>query len=165
MALDFPSSPTDGQVYNNFIWDAAKGVWKSKNIAGTVASVSATVPTSANNGDMWFNSTTGVTYVYYNDGTSSQWVETVTTAALMNSIDDALDVVITSPSDGNLLKYDGATSKWINSSDTSVVQLNKQTISTNYTMPSGYNGVSAGPITIANGITVTIPDGSAWSVV
>lgn len=29
MALDFPSNPVDGQVYGNFIYDAAKGTWKS----------------------------------------------------------------------------------------------------------------------------------------
>jgi hypothetical protein len=45
------------------------------------------------------------------------------------------------------------------------MRLNLKTINTNYTLPSGYNGVTAGPITIADGVTVTIPDGSAWSVV
>ena len=29
MALDFPSSPTNGQVYDNFIYDSTKGTWKS----------------------------------------------------------------------------------------------------------------------------------------
>lgn len=29
MALDFPSNPTNGQVYDNFIYDSAKGTWKS----------------------------------------------------------------------------------------------------------------------------------------
>lgn len=29
MALDFPSNPSNGQVYDNFIYDAAKGTWKS----------------------------------------------------------------------------------------------------------------------------------------
>lgn len=45
------------------------------------------------------------------------------------------------------------------------INLNGNTISANYSIPAGYNGVSAGPITIANGVTVTIPDGSAWSIV
>ena len=45
------------------------------------------------------------------------------------------------------------------------IKLNGQTISSNYSIPVGYNGLSAGPITIASGVTVTIPDGSAWSVV
>lgn len=45
------------------------------------------------------------------------------------------------------------------------IKLNLQTISADYTIPVGYNGLSAGPIIIASGVTVTIPDGSAWSVV
>ena len=38
-----------------------------------------------------------------------------------------------------------------------------QTISSNYTMSSNKNGVSAGPITVS--ATVTIPSGSSWSIV
>jgi hypothetical protein len=29
MALNFPNTPVDGQVYDNFIYDASKGTWKS----------------------------------------------------------------------------------------------------------------------------------------
>lgn len=29
MALDFPSNPVNGQTYDNFIYDSAKGTWKS----------------------------------------------------------------------------------------------------------------------------------------
>lgn len=42
---------------------------------------------------------------------------------------------------------------------------NNQTISSNYTMTSGKNGTSAGPITVATGVTVTIPTGSNWVIV
>lgn len=45
------------------------------------------------------------------------------------------------------------------------IQPNFNTISNNYTFDTGYNGVSAGPITIASGVTVTVPSGSAWSIV
>lgn len=41
---------------------------------------------------------------------------------------------------------------------------NGQTISANYTMTAGNSGESVGPITIATGITVTIPTGSRWVV-
>lgn len=65
-----------------------------------------------------------------------------------------------------LLKtYTGTEWVQLGSSDDVFVRLNIQTISENYTMPVGYNGVTAGPITIANGVTVTIPDGSSWSIV
>ena len=38
-------------------------------------SVSDTAPPSPVNGDMWFNSTDTKLYIYYNDGSSSQWVQ------------------------------------------------------------------------------------------
>lgn len=42
---------------------------------------------------------------------------------------------------------------------------NSQTVTTNYTLSTGKNAVSAGPVTINSGITVTIPAGASWAVV
>ena len=42
---------------------------------------------------------------------------------------------------------------------------NSQTISNNYTMGTNKSGISAGPITINNGITVNIPSGSRYVIV
>lgn len=42
---------------------------------------------------------------------------------------------------------------------------NATTVTASYTITSGKNAMSAGPITINNGVTVTIPDGSNWSIV
>ena len=42
---------------------------------------------------------------------------------------------------------------------------NGQTVTTNYTIPTNYNAVTAGPVTINSGVTVTIPSGSTWAVV
>ena len=42
---------------------------------------------------------------------------------------------------------------------------NNATISANYTIGSGNNAVSAGPITINSGVVVTVPSGSTWVVV
>jgi len=42
---------------------------------------------------------------------------------------------------------------------------NQQTISSNYTITTGSNALSAGPVTVASGVVVTIPPGSAWTVV
>jgi hypothetical protein len=43
--------------------------------------------------------------------------------------------------------------------------LNDQTINNSYTISAGQNAMTAGPITVANGATVTISDGSVWTVV
>jgi hypothetical protein len=49
-----------------------------------------------------------------------------------------------------------------------IFYLNSQIVTANYTLPSNVpakNAMSAGPITIATGVTVTIPVGQAWSIV
>jgi len=45
------------------------------------------------------------------------------------------------------------------------LHINSQTVSSSYTIPSGSNAISSGPITIASGISVTISSGSRWVVV
>jgi hypothetical protein len=47
---------------------------------------------------------------------------------------------------------------------TSGIIANSATISTNYTITDGDNAISAGPVTIATGVTVTVPSGSVWTV-
>lgn len=42
---------------------------------------------------------------------------------------------------------------------------NGQTVTTNYTLTTNKNAVTAGPVTINSGVTVTVPSGSAWVVV
>ena len=82
MALTFPSSPTNGQVYsdtttgNRYIYDSTNNIWKfAANNVGM--SVSSTPPANVAPGAMWFNSSIGRTFLYYDDGDSKQWVETV----------------------------------------------------------------------------------------
>lgn len=48
---------------------------------------------------------------------------------------------------------------------TSGIYENVKTITQNYTITAGNNGMSAGPITLGAGITVTVPSGSRWTVV
>ena len=42
---------------------------------------------------------------------------------------------------------------------------NSNTISSNYTVSSNYNAMSAGPMSISSGVSVTVPSGSAWTIV
>ncbi len=46
-----------------------------------------------------------------------------------------------------------------------IFYLNDQTVSSSYTIPSNKNAGTFGPITIADGITVTVSDGVTWTVV
>ncbi len=47
----------------------------------------------------------------------------------------------------------------------SVIRTNAKTISENITFAGTENGMSAGPVTVANGFTVTVTAGSTWTVV
>jgi hypothetical protein len=42
---------------------------------------------------------------------------------------------------------------------------NDQVVTTNYTLTSNKNAMTAGPVTINSGITVTVPSGANWVVV
>ena len=39
-----------------------------------------------------------------------------------------------------------------------------QTVTTSYTLSSGFNAVTASPLTVESGVTVTVPSGAAWIV-
>ncbi len=97
MALDFPSSPTNGQVYGNFIWSSAKGAWQAKPITGKVTT-SATAPSAPSNGDEWFNTNDGNIYVYYTDVDGSQWVQVKSDATLSSTLGNRVEALEAKPS-------------------------------------------------------------------
>lgn len=45
------------------------------------------------------------------------------------------------------------------------VYLNAQIITQNYSIPANRNGMTAGPITIADGIIITVEDNATWVIV
>ena len=42
--------------------------------------------------------------------------------------------------------------------------INNRTIATSYSIPAGYSAMSTGPVTLANGVSVTVASGSRWVV-
>jgi hypothetical protein len=42
---------------------------------------------------------------------------------------------------------------------------NDQTVSSNYTLGTNKNALTAGPVTVANSVVVTVPTGSSWTIV
>ena len=85
MALDFPSNPVDGEVFGSYIWSASKGVWKSREESAAPAITSPVPPANPNNGDIWFDSSDGISYVYYDDGNSGSWVEMISSGVVQIS--------------------------------------------------------------------------------
>ena len=75
------------------------------------------------------------------------------------------DSVFYSSGDDYIRKNNAAGFKLSLNQSSNPFHLNANTISANYTIPSNYNAMCAGPITINSGITVTISSGSVWTVV
>jgi hypothetical protein len=44
------------------------------------------------------------------------------------------------------------------------IVVNAQSVATSYTIAAGFSGSSAGPVTVASGVTVTVSSGSRWVV-
>ena len=75
-------------------------------------------------------------------------------------------------SNGQVLKSDGTDISWgdaaagaTGAGSDKIFWENGQTVTQNYTITDNYNAMSAGPITINNGVTVTIGTGETWTIV
>lgn len=81
MAINFPDSPVDGEIYVNpsngksWQWDATNETWNS--LQNVEAFVSDTAPANPQVGALWFNTTNATMFVWYDDGDSQQWVSLV----------------------------------------------------------------------------------------
>lgn len=81
MAYNFPDSPSNGDTFTlngvTYTYNSTKGVWKDTAVgtppAPSVTS-SDTAPVNPSAGDLWYRTDDSTLYVYYNDGSSSQWV-------------------------------------------------------------------------------------------
>jgi hypothetical protein len=63
------SSATTGQLLS---WNGSDYTWTD---AASGVTTSSTAPSSPSAGDLWFDTDDLIMYVYYNDGSSNQWVE------------------------------------------------------------------------------------------
>lgn len=83
----------------------ATGATGPQGAAGppTPVTVSATPPSMPNPADLWWNTNDGNLYIYFNDGTSSQWV-------VANA---ASPVLPEAPTDGRDYLRQGSTQSWV----------------------------------------------------
>jgi len=111
MSLNFPVDPSDGDLYEGYIFDDTAGVWNSNpaQIASRFVT-SASAPENPSEGDGWFDSTTAKSYTYY-DGV---WVQIGAPGAIRFNQLEGIEV--TDPLDGEIIVYDSASSQWVNES-------------------------------------------------
>ena len=121
----------------------ATGTWNASTISVAKGGTGATTLT----GLVYGNGTSAMTAA-----TAAQIVAAIGTTAVANATNaDTLDSLHSSAfaragAGGSIVEMPG-------------------TISANYSITSGSNGMSAGPISVANGVTVTVPNGSTWVIV
>ena len=78
---DTTGEPTDGSFKYTFegitfIWDGDKWITEAGGSSGGASvSVLPNPPTNPGDGDLWYNTSDGRMYIYYDDGNTSQWVD------------------------------------------------------------------------------------------
>ncbi len=70
----------------------------------------------------------------------------------------------TTPTQSANLTFDGTTQTAPVQRASNGIVTNNKTIATSYTIPSTDNAMSAGPVTVSSGVTVTVSSGSRWVV-
>jgi hypothetical protein len=170
MTTLFPLNPEVNDLYQGYYWDG--NFWKkSGEDAGfgylEEAVLQTTYLSQLSASTNYLTKASASTTYITQTSASAQYEKLIPYTSASPTGVAAGDLWIDSTASASpLLKaYSGSGWVQLGSSDDVFMRLNLKTINTNYTIPSGYNGVTAGPITIADGVTVTIPDGSAWSVV
>jgi|Laugresbdmm110dd_1035094.scaffolds.fasta_scaffold11629_2 hypothetical protein len=102
---------------------------------------------------------------YTSSGTTLSRTTVLTSSnsgSLVNLSAGTKDVFVTYPASKST--YETAGQEIYAGADGSIY-LNAITITKDTAVPANYNGMSAGPITVASGITVTVATGSVWTVV
>lgn len=146
---------------------------KSRTLANTIGQEQALkVPSgttaqrpNASNGYFRFNTTTSSFEGYSGSSWGSIGGSGSSSGYLANSIIYANTTGYLSNTSG--LYYDAPNTAIVSP----VVQasspffINSNTATQNTTIPSGYNSLSAGPVSVANNITITIANNAVWSIV
>jgi hypothetical protein len=85
--------------------------------------------------------------------------------ALANVTPGTAGNVLTSNGSAWVSQAPAAGGQYLGTAATKAIAYNSNTIAENITITSGLNGLSAGPITINNGFTVTVESGAVWAIV
>ena len=141
-------------ITNPVVVDSINGTAGQVNVSSTTGNVTISLPSTLTN-----INTTGVANGVAGGAANQILYQTGAGATSF----------LTTPSTANTsLVWNGTNFVWGSAPGpvaTGAIYENKNNISANYTMTTGYNGSSAGPITINTGVTVTIPTGSRWAIV
>ena len=74
------------------------------------------------------------------------------------------DVFVTYPSERSVHQDTTLTAYVPQVAASNGLVLNNKTVATSYTLPTGYNASSVGPVTINSGVVITVPSTQKWVV-
>lgn len=139
----------------------------------TTTGTGAVTLNGAVSGYQSFNAGVGTgnsTYYTIQDMTNNAWEVGIGTYT-HSTTSLSRDTVLASSNSGSLVNF-GAGTKQVfvtypakRSAMTTGITENKAIIDANYTISDGANAISAGAITVASGVTVTVPSGSNWIII
>lgn len=134
-ALDFPANPIDGQQYS------LNGIiyYYNASVGAWLTVLSSKVSDTSSNTQVLFND------AGYSNGSPGLVFNKSANTLYANSVTANTVVITRSLTVANFIEFDA-------------------NITANYTFTTGKNALSAGPVAISDGVYVTIPDGSYWSV-
>jgi hypothetical protein len=168
-SLSLPGSQVSGNISGN-----------SANVTGTVAianggtgqttantAFNALAPSQATNSGKYLTT----------DGTNSSWASVVAGASITNDTTTSTNVypLFAAATSGTPTTIYTGNTKYLYKPSTGEltvpapiasngIVVNNKTVSVSYTIASGNSAMSAGPITLSSGVSVTISSGSRWVV-
>jgi hypothetical protein len=162
------TTPVDGMIRYNSTTDRYEGnntvvgqTISTLQLSGTVTAIlTTTSPHGLSTGD--YITVTGATPAAYNSSYNITYINSTSFSYTMASNPGGNATVV-----GTYVAHlwsdigGGATGGGTNQ----IFFENQQTVTADYTITTGRNAVSAGPITIDTGVSVSIPTGSYWVIV
>ena len=140
---------------------SVKAAYDLANSASSVAAAALPKAGGTMTGDITLNAQSDVRFA---DADSSNWVAFQAPATVASNVTWTLPAA-----DGTadqVLKTNGSGALgWASPSVSGPILESQQTISANYTLGTGYNGISAGPVTVAATYTVTVPASAVWVII
>ena len=109
------------------------------------------------------NNTIGIPQLDVSDGSNGQAL--ITNGAGVLNFGDVDALPSQSTHSGKYLTTDGTNASWdFDNLTAHPLYEHSNTISSNYSISSGNNALTAGPITINAGVSITVPTGSTWVI-
>jgi hypothetical protein len=161
------NAATAQSTANTGVTDAA-AAQSTANTANTTANAALPKAGGAMTGDITLNAQSDLRFA---DTDSSNWVAFQAPATIAANVTWTLPATDASVS-GYALKSNGSGQlSWglaggaLGTGTDQIFYENDQTITGNYSITAGKNAMTAGPVTVNSGITVTVPSGSFWSII